>query len=330
MAAIERLYHVCLTVRPDPAAHRRQLEFYRDFLGMRFEPVPMSQAGWAQMYGGLGGNEPEGAYDGDVGFLRGQQNRVDDTLIDLVSFRNPRFETEPSAMLNQVGLRGPTLLVDDLDQIHARGVAAGIRFLSEPVTAELPGLGQVRFVIARDPEGGPVELIQVSDPSAEGRGAVERLFSVNINCADLEKALELYRDELGMQVRMRMSLDDASGIGRAFGFGADIRAEGCLLVGEKDDGATFLNLVEWRRPEAVVKPYAPGPGNAWFRMCLYADDPDALYERTRTGLRFLAPPFTFDMGQYGPTRVALFLDHDGVLQEYLNVPGLEQRRGASR
>jgi catechol 2,3-dioxygenase-like lactoylglutathione lyase family enzyme len=329
MAVIERLYHVCLTVRPDPAAYRREVEFYRDFLGMSFEPVPMSQEGWEQMYAGLGGNEPEGEYDGDVGFLRGQQNRVEDTLIDLVSFRTPRFETEPSAALNRIGLRGPTLLVDDLDRLHARGVASGIRFLSEPVTAGLPGLGQLRFVVASDPEGCPVELIQSPYPGAQGRGSVERVFSVNINCADLERALELYRDELGMQVRTRVSLAGASGIGRAFGFGPDVQAESCLLTGENQDGATFLNLVEWRRPEPEGRPDRGEVGNAWFRMCLYVDDVDALYEGTRDRLRFLAPPFTFEMGQYGPTRVVLFLDHDGVLQEYLNVPGLE-RRGHAR
>lgn len=325
MTVIERLYHVCLTVRPDPEAYRREVEFYRDFLGMRFEPVPMSQEGWAQMYRGIGQSEPEGGFDGDVGFLRGQQNGVEDTLIDLVSFRAPRFETEPLAALNQLGLRGPTLLVDDLDRLHARGVASGVRFLSEPVTAELPGLGRLRCVVARDPEGCPVELIQSPYPGVPGRGSVERIFSVNINCVDLERALGLYRDELGMRVRTRVSLAGASGIGRAFGLGSDVEAEACLLTGAQEDGATLLSLVEWRRPEPVARPDRGGVGSAWLRMCLYADDVDALYEKTRDRLGFLAPPFTFEMGQYGPTRVALFLDPDGVLQEYLNVPGLERR-----
>jgi catechol 2,3-dioxygenase-like lactoylglutathione lyase family enzyme len=79
-----------------------------------------------------------------------------DTLVELLHFAAPPAEPR----VPRLAETGPTHLaftVDDLDTLHARLVAAGVRF-NAPPQASPDGLAKVAFCL--DPDGTPLELVE--------------------------------------------------------------------------------------------------------------------------------------------------------------------------
>ena len=80
----------------------------------------------------------------------------------------------------------------------------GVEFLSEPTRQDWGGLGVVRYVVAKDPLGNHVELVETDEIRTPGEGKVIRIFSINQNTADMDSALDLFADGAGMRVLARV------------------------------------------------------------------------------------------------------------------------------
>ena len=80
------------------------------------------------------------------------------TLIDLVEWRDPKA-TGRAPEMNHLGPVRLALRVKELDRLVADLREAGVEFLSPPQTLrDLPR--RPRFVVLRDPDGTPIELVE--------------------------------------------------------------------------------------------------------------------------------------------------------------------------
>ena len=126
----------------------RSLAFYRDLLGLtplsHTRPVPQDGRGF-----GLSGRVQWDAY------LLYDERGVAGPAVDLLEWQVPPPIGRPAAAPNQLGLYRMCLAHPDLDALHARLSAAGVRTASAPAEMTLdPATGlHVRYLCAYDPDG---------------------------------------------------------------------------------------------------------------------------------------------------------------------------------
>ena len=86
----------------------------------------------------------------------------DEHALELVHYVHP---PSPDGHLdrNQLGAAHVCFNVEDLDALHQRLSAKGVRFVTAPVFRDRPDGGRVGVCYAQDPEGNWLEFIQRSD-----------------------------------------------------------------------------------------------------------------------------------------------------------------------
>ena len=152
------LHHVGITVKDLDASIR----FYHDVLGLEFS------------------NEPSPWFDGEelgeaVGVpgaaLRQVSLLLGDTTLELLEYRSPPSETTTPLKSNSRGASHVAFFVDDIEAEKAALEAKGIEFYG-PVNAVDEGvLAGWRWVYFNDPDGYPLELVEVAYYNAEERRA---------------------------------------------------------------------------------------------------------------------------------------------------------------
>src|SRR5262245_23395618 len=163
----------------------RSLAFYRDLVGLaplsHTRPVPQDGRGFGF----------DGRVQWDAHLLHDERGFAG-PAVDLLEWQQPRPTGRPAGAPNQLGLYRMCLSCPDLDALHARLRAAGVRTAAPPAEMTLDhatGL-TVRYLCAFDPDGTCVEFI-------EQPGAV-RLLHVNVNCRDLDRSTHFYQEVLGL------------------------------------------------------------------------------------------------------------------------------------
>lgn len=143
-----RIDHVNIVV----ADLERSLAFYIGLLGME-ETFRAELVGeWIATVSGLPGASARCAFCQPPG---------GGTRLELLEYRTPSGAALPENMrANTLGLRHLALEVTNLDEWHARLSAAGVPFVSVPVTVPFPvGVGlRKRLCYLNDPDGVLIEL----------------------------------------------------------------------------------------------------------------------------------------------------------------------------
>ena len=277
METIERIHHVCLTISTDqvddgwPKAHN----FYKHFLGMNSYRVPTEEMDHElaieSMEEGMEVGKQEFVKFDDDGhpiteyfhYLAGEDMSEKACLVDLIILlTKPGQMTQPSEQMNELGL-GMTLLVDNVDAIYNRGVDQGVTFVSEPLTLDWGSLGEVRYVIVRDPLGNPVELVQTNEVTEPGDGKVLRLFSVNQNTNHLDKMLAFYRDGCGMSVDHQVE-HEGEDFAKGMGYSGSANATTCFFRGTDKDAKTYFAITQWANPISEQQKLKEGHTRAFF------------------------------------------------------------------
>lgn len=131
---------------------QRSLHFYRDLLGMEV---------WADF-------QDESDYVQSVTEVTGAKvwmiklKAADGVSIELLQYlSHPSDIRQPPSKACDVGVNHIALQVDDIDSLHTKLVAEGIRFHAPPT---LSGDGGAKVTYCRDPEGVIVELVQILNP----------------------------------------------------------------------------------------------------------------------------------------------------------------------
>ena len=155
---MKSLHHVGITVRDLDASIR----FYHDVLGLQFsnEPSPWFEGP------GLG---PAVGVPGAA--LRQVSLLLGDTTLELLEYKSPPSETSEPLSSNNLGASHVAFLVDDIEAKKAELEAKGIAFYSAVNVVDEGVLAGWRWVYFDDPDGYPLELVEVAYYEAEERRA---------------------------------------------------------------------------------------------------------------------------------------------------------------
>ncbi len=153
---MDALHHVGITVR-DLAA---SIRFYHDVLGLEFvsEPSPWFDHPDLGPAVGVPGAE-----------LRQVSLKLGSTTLELLEYRAPPSETEGPLSSHNDGASHVGFLVDDIHAKKAELEAKGIAFFSDVNVVDDGVLAGWRWVYFADPDGYPLELVEVAYSRAEER-----------------------------------------------------------------------------------------------------------------------------------------------------------------
>jgi len=152
------MHHVGITVKDLDASIR----FYHDILGLDFinEPSP-----WFDDPG-LG---PAVGVPGAA--LRQVSLKLGDTTLELLEYRAPESETTRPLLSNNIGASHVAFVVDDIRATKRELEAKGIAFYSDVNVVDEGVLAGWRWVYFEDPDGYPLELVEVAYYNADERRA---------------------------------------------------------------------------------------------------------------------------------------------------------------
>jgi catechol 2,3-dioxygenase-like lactoylglutathione lyase family enzyme len=152
------LHHVGITVKDLEASIR----FYHDVLGLQFvnEPSP-----WFD-------SEELGPAVGVPGAaLRQVSLALGASTLELLEYRSPPSVTTAPLASNNRGASHVAFLVDDIASTKAELEAKGIEFYSDVNVVDEGVLAGWRWVYFDDPDGYPLELVEIAYANTEERQA---------------------------------------------------------------------------------------------------------------------------------------------------------------
>ncbi len=152
------LHHVGITVADLDASIR----FYHDVLELEFANEPSPWFDGEELSRGVG---VPGAALRQVSLL------VGDTTLELLEYRSPTSETDGPLRSNDRGASHVAFVVDDIDATKAELEAKGIEFYGPVNVVDEGVLAGWRWVYFEDPDGYPLELVEVAYYLEEDRRA---------------------------------------------------------------------------------------------------------------------------------------------------------------
>ncbi len=338
METVDRYHHICLTVNSEnwKEVWPKEMAFFTRFLRMHAYEINVEEmdleSSLEGLEKGLGlGPQKIVTYE-ESGkpkldyfyYVMGEDMSETACLIDLIVFvTEPGQRTQPHPNMYTQGLRGLTLLVDNMEAIYRRGQEMGIEFLSEPVTDNWGDIGEVQYAVVKDAMGNPVELLQTDEVAEPGDGKVLRIFSLNQNTADLEQGLSFHVDGCGVSVAARVE-HSGEAFAKANNVGADARATTCFLKGTNPDAKTYYALTQWHDPVTQVNTPDEGYTASYYRMWHWikgnSDNVQALWDKMKPRMKTAAmDPYTYPSpAPWSDVTMSFFLDQDNVLQEFAN------------
>jgi catechol 2,3-dioxygenase-like lactoylglutathione lyase family enzyme len=153
---MKALHHVGITVKDLDASIR----FYHDVLGLPFsnEPSPWFDAPELGPAVGV-----PGAGLRQVSLLLG------DTMLELLEYKSPPSDTTQPLQSNNIGASHVAFLVDDIHETVVDLSSKGISFFSDVNVVEEGVLAGWRWVYFADPDGYPLELVEVAYYNGDDR-----------------------------------------------------------------------------------------------------------------------------------------------------------------
>ena len=155
---MKALHHVGITVKDLDASIR----FYHDFLGLQFANEPSPWFDGEELSRGVG--VPNAALR-QVSLLAG------DTTLELLEYRSPPSETDSPLRSNNLGASHVAFLVDDIEATKSELEKKGIEFYGAVNVVDEGVLAGWRWVYFEDPDGYPLELVEVAYYHEEDRRA---------------------------------------------------------------------------------------------------------------------------------------------------------------
>ena len=153
---MKALHHVGITVKDLDASIR----FYHDVLGLPFsnEPSPWFDAPELGPAVGV-----PGAGLRQVSLLLG------DTMLELLEYKSPPSHTTQPLQSNNIGASHVAFLVDDIHETVVDLSSKGISFFSDVNVVDEGVLAGWRWVYFADPDGYPLELVEVAYYNGDDR-----------------------------------------------------------------------------------------------------------------------------------------------------------------
>ncbi len=150
------LHHVGITVKDLDASIR----FYHDLLGLPFSNEPSPWFDGPELGPAVG---VPGAALRQVSLLLG------DTTLELLEYKSPSSQTAEPLKSNNIGASHVAFLVDDIEATKSELEAKGVSFFSAVNVVDEGVLAGWRWVYFADPDGYPLELVEVAYYNREER-----------------------------------------------------------------------------------------------------------------------------------------------------------------
>jgi catechol 2,3-dioxygenase-like lactoylglutathione lyase family enzyme len=144
------------------------------------------------------------------------------------------------------------------------------------------------------------------------------IFHVNVNCVDLERSLQFYRDGLGLSEATRTA-PLAVQNGTAFGLDAALW-DAWILVGDRGFSGGAVDLLQWIQPEPVDSPPRSLCETGWQRIGVMVPDIHAASAAAvrHGGVAWSEPFDTGDTEGAGSLQLCFVSDPDGTTVELIN------------
>ena len=180
---------------------------------------------------------------------------TEEPFFPLTHHSSPAYDPEaPYALINHLGLSRLSLITTDLDADMVTLAAAGVAFLSEPVTIDRP-VANSRLIYFRDPDGTLIELIELGDavPGAPNSGGTHITGSLQttVNCSDFELSRAFY-EMVGLTTQAEIEYTGSPELAAAMGLDSFHVREATMTL---DKGSGFT-LTKWEEPYEASPPYA--------------------------------------------------------------------------
>jgi catechol 2,3-dioxygenase-like lactoylglutathione lyase family enzyme len=244
----------------------------------------------------------------DASILLGPHG-FDGGAIDLLEWQEPRPVGAPPGGLTETGFQRLGLRVPDIDAAGARVVTFGGSLWSDPQVHTQPNGAEIRIVLASDPDGTAMELVE---------GGPTALSFVAVACRELDTSLAFYAS-LGFDEVARFTSDSPDG--------THLRIKGPVAMNEvvlrpPGGGDVVLILVGFRTPGCA--PTRPRPANAlgiWRAALLVADLDGAVATLAERGIETISEPVSMAMGPGLPElRFVCFRGPDAEAIELIEQP----------
>ncbi len=230
--------------------------------------------------------------------------------IDLLEWKEPLPTGAPPAQLIETGFQRFGITVPDLDATVTRLRALDGDVWGEPHTTELANGTAVRLVMACDPDGSVIELIEGDGP---------RVSFVAVCSADLERTAACYR-ALGLREATRFTIEHDDG--------ARLRLTGPVTMHEvvftaPGGGEVFVIAAGFEAPPARRSPPRPLNALGLGRMAFLVTDLDAATAalHVEADVELVSEPVTMAMGPGLPDlRFVCARGPDGEVLEYIEQP----------
>jgi catechol 2,3-dioxygenase-like lactoylglutathione lyase family enzyme len=233
----------------------------------------------------------------------------DGGAIDLLEWHEPRPVGTPPGGLTETGFQRLGLRVPNIDAAGERAVAFGGSVWSEPQVHTQPNGTEIRIVLANDPDGTALELIE---------GGPTALSFVSVVCRDLDGSLAYYA-ALGFREVARFASDNPDG--------AHLRIRGAVAMDEvvlaaPGGGDVLLILVGFRTPRSAPAPARAANAIGMWRAAFLVTDLDAAVAKlTEYRIPTISAPVSMAMGPGLPAlRFVCFRGPDAEVIELIEQP----------
>jgi catechol 2,3-dioxygenase-like lactoylglutathione lyase family enzyme len=154
--------------------------------------------------------------------------------------------------------------------------------------------------------------------------SIQSVMHVNVNCSDLARSLRFYRDVAGLVPASHTNPVPQDGAG--FGMQGRVQWDAHILQDARGFAGPGVDLLEWKEPPPVGKPYQEANHVGFHRIAIAVPDLDAAYARAREeGAFCYASPMEYPIDPEAGVHVRMFtcLDPDGVAVEFFERPDVE-------
>jgi catechol 2,3-dioxygenase-like lactoylglutathione lyase family enzyme len=151
---------------------------------------------------------------------------------------------------------------------------------------------------------------------------VQSVAHVNVNCSDMVRSLAFYQEHLGLASAAHTAPEKPQD-GSGFGLPGRVQWDAHMLCDARGIAGPAIDLLEWKTPAPVGRPYTEPSHLGFFRICFLARDLDARFEALRSrGVACLGEPQELPLGAAGvdTVKVLCFRDPDGTTLELAEVP----------
>jgi catechol 2,3-dioxygenase-like lactoylglutathione lyase family enzyme len=294
----------------------RSRRFYEEVVGLKAythtNPEPQ-----------VGGGFPLPAGEGstvqwDAWIMHDHRGPGASPAVDLLEWKQPGPTGDPYPSANHLGFYRLCYLVPSVDEMYARFQAAGATVFSPPATAWLDAerTQTVQVFCGLDPDGTCLEFVENDDVPAT------QSVHVNVNCSNLEESLAWYTGNLGFEAHGHSAPGPEPGA--AFNFDGDCEWEAYFLSLPGQQRVFTIDLLQWKDPAPVGRPYATANNRGIYRMALMVDDIQASYQTLlANGVSCPTAPVKLDMGPGVPVDgvwALFFPDPDGTCIELIERP----------